>query len=68
MTVGQLLANISSRELAEWQAYFRVENKRHEAARKKGKKDGKVTADDPNFSEVLKAQFAPKKAQKTGGK
>lgn len=26
MTVGELLSRCSSRELSEWQAYFRIEN------------------------------------------
>jgi len=30
MTVGQLLNSISSQELTEWRAYFRIENKRVE--------------------------------------
>jgi hypothetical protein len=30
MTVGQLLCSISARELAEWRAFFRLENKRRQ--------------------------------------
>jgi len=33
MTVGELLARCSSRELSEWQAYFRIENEDREQDR-----------------------------------
>ena len=64
MTLGQLLANTTSQELSEWQAYFRVENERLEEARDKQKTPGKVTADNPKaLSAALKAQLAPYKTK-----
>lgn len=61
MTVQQLLANTDSKELSEWQAFFKLENKRFEEEKKK--KPGQVTSKDPAMlSEALKAQLATKKA------
>ena len=50
MTVKQLLANLDSRELAEWQAYFQIVGK---------PKDERPKPQD--LSEMLKAQLAIKK-------
>lgn len=65
MTVQTLLATTTSHELAEWQAYFRVENERHDEQAKEAeaKRKGKVTAKDPAMlSEALKMQLSTKKA------
>jgi len=65
MTVQTLLATTSSREIAEWQAFFRVENERQDEQQKEAeaKRTGKVTAKDPAMlSEALKMQLATKKA------
>lgn len=62
MTVQMLLANTTSRELAEWQAYFKIQNEEHKKQKAKRKEPGKVTADNPqDLSEALKAQLAVKK-------
>ena len=62
MTVQMLLANTTSRELAEWQAYFKIQNEEHEKQQSKRKEPGKVTADSSqDLSEALKAQLAIKK-------
>jgi hypothetical protein len=49
MTVGELLARVSSRELAEWQAYLRIEDEERKQAQlgaraKAGLKAGKGDA------------------------
>ena len=65
MTLTQLLANTTSRELTEWQAYFRLENEKHEES--KNKTAGKVTSKDPKMlSEAIKMQLAPMKAPTEG--
>lgn len=45
MTVGQLLRSISSRELAEWKAFFRLESKRRQQAENERK--AKAMAEAP---------------------
>ena len=62
MTVQTLLATSTSRELSEWQAYFKLQNEEHEKQKAKRKEPGKVTADSSqDLSEALKAQLAVKK-------
>lgn len=36
MTVGEMLARISSRELTEWEAFYRLEQKAIEKQNRKG--------------------------------
>ena len=40
MTVRQLLSNANAHELAEWQAFFKIENERHDEVM--GKRPKKV--------------------------
>jgi len=64
MTVQMLLANTTSRELAEWQAYFKIQNEEHKKQKAKRENPGKVTvtADNPqDLSEAIKAQLAIRK-------
>lgn len=44
MTVEQLLANISSREISEWMAFFRVENERYEQEKETSTKNAEAEA------------------------
>ncbi len=61
MSVKYLLATTDSRELTEWQAFFKIQNEQMEEAR--SKKSGKVKPKDPVvLSEALKAQLAPLKS------
>jgi len=65
MTVQTLLATVTSREISEWQAFFKLENERHDEQQKEAeaKRKGKVTAKDPAMlSEALKMQLSTKKA------
>lgn len=69
MSVRQLLDSMDSRELSEWQAFFRLEHQMQDEARKdaESKRLGKVTATDPgSMSNLLMAQLAPLK-EPTGG-
>jgi len=36
MTVRQLLRNMDSVEISEWQAYFQIENEKYDPEKKKG--------------------------------
>jgi len=62
MTVQTLLATSTSRELAEWQAFLKIQNEENKKQQSKRKEPGKVTADNSqDLSEALKAQLAVKK-------
>lgn len=62
MTVGQLLRSITAKELAEWAAYFKIENERLEE--RSGKRPRKVN----NPKAAMMAMFGHRVVKSKKGK